>query len=352
MDLPVLEALRVRLRGYRMPAEWEPHRATYLVWPHNPETWPGKFAPVPGAFAKIAAGLSHFEQVRLLLRDEQIARQAEEMLAAAGAELARTERRVIATNDSWVRDFGPTFVVPRAGGGEPLAIDWRFNSWGGKYPGAELDDAIPHRLAETYGFEVVDAPIVLEGGSIDCNGRGSLLVTESCLLNPNRNGGLSRAGIEQWLGAFLGAHNVLWLGGGIAGDDTDGHVDDIARFVAPDAIVAVTEDDPADENYRVLRDNLNRLQAMRDQDGRPFRIQTLPMPPALYYEGQRLPASYANFHIANGAVLVPTFDCPTDQAALAILARLFPDRKVLGFPCRDLVWGLGAIHCLSQQHPL
>ena len=212
---------------------------------------------------------------------------------------------------------------------------------------------MPRRLAERYGFEVVEpATMVLEGGSIEPNGAGSLLTTESCLLNPNRNPDLSRAQIEDYLKTYLGVSNVLWLGDGIAGDDTDGHVDDLARFVARDTIVTVVEDDPADANYAALSDNLERLRAMRDQDGRPFRIETLPMPRAIYCEGTRLPASYANFYIANGGIVMPAFDCDADSIAAATLARLFPGRRVVAIPSSDLVWGLGAIHCLTQQHPL
>jgi agmatine deiminase len=345
-----LEVARSRLAGLRMPAEWETHRATYMVWPHNLDTWPGKFEPVPAAFAAIVAALSRFEPVRLLVQDHDTAETARMLANEAGGRLDWIDFCPMPTNDSWIRDYGPIFVG--GNGGAPVALDWKFNSWGGKYGPWELDDPIPRRLAQRYGFEVVEAPLVLEGGSIDVNGRGSLLTTESCLLNPNRNPHLGRAEIEDYLRAFLGVRNILWLGEGIAGDDTDGHVDDLARFVAPDRVVTVIEEDPADENYGALRDNLARLRAMRDQDGRSLHIETLPMPPALWFEGQRLPASYANFYIANGVVLMPAFDVPADRAAQAVLARLFPTRQVLPFPCIDLVWGLGTIHCLSQQHPL
>ena len=259
------------------------------------------------------------------------------------------------TNDAWARDHGPIFVNRLASaapaGANQIALDWRFNSWGEKYGAFDLDDVVPQKLGRRFGFEVIEPGIVLEGGSIDVNGAGSILTTESCLLNPNRNPTLSRADIEDYLRTYLGVSNVLWLGDGIAGDDTDGHIDDLARFVAPDTIVTVLEDDPADVNYKVLRDNLERLRAMRDQDGRAFKIETIPMPPAVIYDGTRLPASYANFYIANGAVLMPTFDAPTDARAAATLARLFPGRRVVSIASTDLVWGLGSIHCLSQQHP-
>ncbi len=342
------------LSSYRMPAEWEPHLATYIVWPHNLETWPGKFEPIPGIFAQMAAALSQFEPVRILIKDVRIEDEVGSMIRDAGGRPERIEMIAIPTNDSWIRDHGPIFVN-RIGAGvrgpAQIALDWRFNSWGEKYGAFELDDVVPRRLAERYGFEVIEADIVLEGGSIEVNGAGTVLTTESCLLNRNRNPSLGRAEIEDYLRTYLGVTNVLWLGDGITGDDTDGHIDDLARFVAPDAIVTVVEDDPADANYRALRDNLERLRAMRDQDGRPFRIETLPMPPAMHYDGTRLPASYANFYIANGGVLVPTFDRPADAIAMATLARLLPGRRMVAIPSTDLVWGLGAIHCLTQQHP-
>ncbi|HKD70373.1 MAG TPA: agmatine deiminase family protein [Candidatus Binataceae bacterium] len=349
MAAPIPDTLRRRLAGYRMPAEWELHKATYLTWPHNPETWPGKFDPVPAQYAAVVAGLSRFEPVRVLVKDADAAEQARAMLQQVDARMESVEIIVELTNDSWIRDYGPIFVARTDGA--RVALDWKFNSWGEKYGAYDLDDVVPRRLAIRYGFECLEVPLVLEGGSIDVNGVGSLLTTESCLLNPNRNPGMTRVEIEEYLRVYLGVSNILWLGDGIAGDDTDGHVDDLARFVAGDTIVTVIEDDRNDDNYQPLAENLERLRAMRDQDGKPFRIETLPMPPALYHEGQRLPASYANFYLANGAVIVPTFGCPSDKQSLTTLARLFPNRKVLGFYCLDLVWGLGTVHCLSQQHP-
>ncbi len=340
-----------------MPAEWEPHLATYLVWPHNPDTWPGKFEAIPPLYAKMAAAIARFEPVRILVPSEA---ELEGVGAALRGALGnpglmeRVELLAVSTNDSWIRDHGPVFVNRTGPGNGPaqIALDWRFNSWGQKYGAYGLDDASPKRLAERYGFEVVEPGIVLEGGSIDVNGAGSLLTTESCLLNPNRNPHLGRAEIEDYLMTYLGVTNVLWLGEGIAGDDTDGHVDDLARFVAPDTIVTVVEQDPADVNYKRLVDNLERLRAIRDQSGRPLRIGTLPMPPPVIYDNTRLPASYANFFIVNGGVVMPTFDCPQDESARATLVRLFPGRRVTGVASTDLVWGLGSVHCLTQQHPL
>jgi agmatine deiminase len=346
-----------------MPAEWMPHVACYLAWPHNLETWPGKFEVIPPLYADMVAKMARFEPVRLAVTD---AKQIDDVRAMIGDAARRTEQEVpgelklidvfhLPTNDAWVRDHGPIFVnrLPSAAGAgaNQIALDWRFNSWGEKYGAFDLDDVVPQKLGARYGFEVIEPGIVLEGGSIDVNGAGSLLTTESCLLNPNRNPRLSRAEIEDYLRTYLGVSNVLWLGDGIAGDDTDGHIDDLARFVAPDTVVTVIENDPADVNFRVLQDNLSRLRTMRDQDGRPLKIETLPMPPALIYEDTRLPASYANFYIANGGVLMPTFSAPSDAIAAATLARLLPGRRVVGVPSTDLVWGLGSVHCLSQQHP-
>jgi agmatine deiminase len=347
-----------------MPPEWAPHIACYLAWPHNRDTWPGKFDVIPPRYAQMAWVIAAVESVRLMVTDGNEIEEVRELIRdyIQGPEdykdkvIGRIDILHLPTNDAWVRDHGPIFVNRLASaatstGPNQIALDWRFNSWGEKYGAFDLDDVVPQKLGARYGFEVIEPGIVLEGGSIDVNGAGSLLTTESCLLNPNRNPTLSRADIEDYLRTYLGVTNVLWLGDGIAGDDTDGHIDDLARFVAPDTIVTVVEDDPADVNYKVLQDNLERLRAMRDQDGRPFKIETLPMPPAVIHEDTRLPASYANFYIANRAVLMPRFDCPNDAAAASTLSRLFPNRRVIGVPSTDLVWGLGSVHCLSQQHP-
>jgi len=340
-----------------MPAEWMLHLASYLVWPHNRDTWPGRFEPIVPVFARIAASIAEFEPLRLLVSGEEMAASARAAILevpGAATSLDRTSFTVVPTNDSWIRDHGPIFVnrVQSGASHTQIALDFGFNSWGEKYGAFDLDDAVPRRLGERWGFEVIEPGIVLEGGSIDVDGEGTLLTTESCLLNPNRNPMLSRAEIEERLMYWLGVRRVLWLGDGIAGDDTDGHVDDLTRFVAPATVVTVVEEDPRDENYHVLADNLRRLRGMRDAVGRALSIATLPMPPAIYHDGTRVPASYANFYILNGGVIVPTFDCPADETAMATLGRLFPGRRIVGIPSRDLVWGLGAIHCLTQQHPL
>jgi agmatine deiminase len=343
-----------------MPAEWAPHLATYLVWPHNLDTWPGKFEMVPPVFARMAAVLAHFEPVRILVRDVSEIPHIRRFIRDAGGvdtwppRMDRLQFVQIATNDAWIRDYGPIFLNRLGASGDgpmQIAVDWRFNSWGGKYGACDLDDTVPHRLAQYYRFEIIDVDMVLEGGSFDVNGSGILLTTESCLLNKNRNPSMNRREIEQTLCAYLGVDRVLWLGQGIAGDDTDGHIDDLARFTAANTIVTVVEQDPADINYAPLRDNLERLRAMRNADGKSFAIATLPMPPPLYFGGVRLPASYANFYIANGAVLMPAFGCAADKVAEIALAKLFPTRRIIGIPSPDLVWGLGAIHCLTQQHP-
>ena len=349
---------RASLSNYRMPAEWEPHLATYLVWPHNLDTWPGKFEAIPPVFARIAAALAHFEAVRVLVRERAQFSEVLRMIGAATApdnqpvRMDRIELLPIATNDSWIRDYGPVFLNRiEDGGPTQIGLDWRFNSWGSKYGAYDLDDVVPQRLAEHYGFEVVEADMVLEGGSLDVNGAGTLITTESCLLNKNRNPSMARADIEALLRGHFGVHQVLWLGEGIAGDDTDGHVDDLARFAAANTIVTVAEQDPLDVNFAPLQDNLKRLHTMRNHYGELFTIATLPMPSPLYFDDVRLPASYANFYIVNGGVLMPSFGCAADEVAHATLARLFPDRRVVTIPSTDLVWGLGAIHCLTQQHP-
>ncbi len=298
--------------------------------PHNLETWPGKFAPVQPAYAKMAAAIAEFESIRVLVKSADEIEPARALLHAAmsdGDLMNRVELLVEPTNDSWIRDHGPIFVNRISGSDGPgqIALDWKFNSWGEKYGAYDLDDAIPRKLGARYGFEVIEPGIVLEGGSIDVNGEGLLLTTEACLLNRNRNPHLSQAAIEEYLMTYLGVTHVLWLGDGIAGDDTDGHIDDLARFVTPRTIVTVVEDDPADANYHLLQENLKRLHAMRDEHRRPLRIETLPMPSPVVYDGTRLPASYANFYIVNGGVIMPTFDLrgrlPGDAIAAASVSE-------------------------------
>ncbi len=334
----------------RWPAEWEPHAATWLAWPHNPETWPGRLPAARREFAGILRALQPHEPVCLLVRDAAMEEEARRALAAEGVDLERGLRFLhVPTNDAWARDTCPLFAV--GADGALLLLDFGFNAWGGKYPPWDLDDAVPRRIAERLGAQRLEPGFVLEGGSVDGNGQGAILTTEACLLHPNRGAGRSREQMEERLARWLGARAVLWLGEGICGDDTDGHVDDVARFVAPDAIAAALEPDPSDPNHAPLQANWQRLRSLRDPEGKPFRLTPLPMPPPRLANGQRCPASYANFYLANGVALVPTFGAASDARALAVLRECLPDREVVGVPCRELVVGLGSIHCLTQQEP-
>ncbi len=337
-------------QGYRMPPEWAPHQATWFSWPHNPDTWPGHLEAAERALAGAVAALTEGETVRINVLNERHERHVAGLLAGR-ANLQRVQLHRIPTNDAWCRDHGAIFVT-RAGTEAPLlALDFGYNAWGGKYPPFDLDDAVPPRMAALLGAPHRTVDMILEGGSLDVNGAGTLLTTEQCLLNPNRNPGLSRAEIEQHLGENLGVGQILWLGEGIEGDDTDGHVDDLTRFVAEDTVVAVLEDDPADMNYRALRENRERLAGMRLPDGRPLSVVELPMPEPVFRGGERLPASYANFYIGNRVVLLPVFGGPRDEEAAATIAHCFPGRRVVGIDCRDIVVGLGTLHCLTQQVP-
>ena len=351
-DLSSIPAITPATLGFRMPAEWELHAATWLAWPHNLDTWPGKFAPIPGVYVAMVKALYMHERVNICVNDAEAAVHVRHLLTQAGVNLSNVTLYEIPTNDTWARDYGPIFLThTSARQTEVVVTDWIFNCWGEKYGPWNLDDVVPHKIATRFGLPLFEPGIVLEGGSIDVNGRGTLLTTEACLLNPNRNPSLTRTDLEAYLRAYLGVTKILWLGEGIVGDDTDGHVDDLARFVNPTTVVCAVENDPADVNYTPLRDNFARLQRMTDQDGRPLRVVPLSMPGPVEYDGNRLPASYANFYIANGVVLVPTYAHANDQQALATLQGLFPAHRVVGIPCTDLVWGLGAIHCVTQQQP-
>jgi len=335
-----------------MPAEWAPHRGTWLSWPHRESSWPGKFEPVPAVFAEIVRHLAPREEVHLNVADDAMERSAREALAKAAVPTGNVFFHHHPTNDAWCRDHGPIFVQREVNGRrEQRVVDWGYNAWGGKYPPFDDDDVIPSRIAAEFGIDCVHPGIVMEGGSIEVNGRGTLMTTESCLLHPNRNPTLAKADIERFLAEYLGVHHFLWLGDGIEGDDTDGHVDDLTRFVDETTVVTVIEDDPADPNYRPLRENLSRLRSMVDQDGRPLDIVTLPMPRPMYQDDQRLPASYANFYIANGVVLMPAYDRDRDETARTALQGCFPRHTVIPIECTDLVWGLGAVHCVTQQWP-
>jgi agmatine deiminase len=332
------------LNGYRMPAEWEPHEATWIAWPHNEEDWPGRFAPIPWVYGEIVRKLSQVERVRILVADGDLEESARQVLQMCGANLAAVDFYRRPTDRVWARDFGPLFVKNAAG--QVAAAKWRFNGWA-KYENHLLDEAAGHAIPGLLGMRATHPDMVLEGGSLDVNGAGLLLTTEECLLSPiqARNPDLSRGQVEAMLGEHLGIERVLWLRNGIAGDDTHGHVDDLARFTDSESVVMVSEDDPTDANYEPLRENWELLKAF------PVRARKLPMPAPLVFDGVRLPASYANFYIANQLVLVPTFNDPNDRVALNILAECFPDRSVVGINCVELVWGLGTLHCMTQQQP-
>jgi agmatine deiminase len=336
--------------GYRMPAEWEPHAATWIGWPHNASDWPGKFPPIPWVYGEIVRALVRGETVRILVNSAVHETHATRILKKVGVDLGRVDFLRFPTNRGWTRDFGPIFVR----GPKGLAIArFHFNAWA-KYKDWKKDDKIPGLAAKKFKLPLRDASIVLEGGSIDVNGRGTLLTTEECLLDPDvqtRNQGLSRYEIENVFRDTLGVSKTLWLGKGIAGDDTHGHVDDLCRFVKPGTVVLCREDNATDVNYKPLAENRERLQGMQLENGASIEVIDLPMPAPLYFDGVRLPASYANFYISNAAVLVPTFNDPNDRVALGTLAELFPARPVVGIHAVDLVWGLGTLHCLTQQEP-
>jgi agmatine deiminase len=335
-----------------MPAEWEPHAATWIGWPHNVTDWPGKFPPIPWVYGEIVRALAAGETVRVLVNSALQRAHATRILKKVGVDLARVDFLRFPTNRGWTRDFGPIFVRGTKERGLAIAR-FHFNAWA-KYKDWNKDARVPERAAKKLNLPLIDARIVLEGGSIDVNGRGTLITTEECLLDPTvqtRNPGMSRYEIENVFRAALGITRTLWLGKGIAGDDTHGHVDDLCRFVKPGTVVLCREDDPKDVNYKPLAENRERLKGMQLENGASIEVIDLPMPAPLYFDEVRLPASYANFYIANAAVLVPTFNDPKDRIALGILAELFPDRAVVGIHAVDLVWGLGTLHCLTQQEP-
>ena len=340
--------------GFYMPAEWHPHVATWLTWPTDPETWPDRVEQVERIYLEMIAALAPHETVNLLVDDAETEHAVRSRCNFSRAESVRFHQ--IPTVDSWMRDYGPNFLVSRDGS-EGAFNDWIFNAWGDKYEALKQDDRIPRLLEPILRLSRFEPGIVLEGGAIDVNGNGCVLTTEQCLLNPNRNPQLSRSEIELYLENYLGVVKVLWLNEGIVGDDTDGHIDDIARFVGPSTIVCAVEDDPEDANYEILQDNLGRLRSMKDANDRSFEIVTIPMPGVVGGEStatrdlDRLPASYANFLIANNVVLLPVFGHANDARAIETLQRVFRDRHVVPINCEPLVWGMGTIHCLTQQQP-
>jgi agmatine deiminase len=344
--------------GFRMPAEWEPHEATWIGWPHNRTDWPGKFTTIPWVYGEIVRQLAPGEIVRIIVDSEAHEARARRVLSRVGVDPTQVEFLRFPTNRGWTRDFGPMFVRRDSKRREVAIVRFRFNAWA-KYDDWKKDDRVAERAAQTLGCRIFRAQrnnrdVVLEGGAIDVNGRGTLIATEECLLDQNlqaRNPGLSRSDIESALGDNLGVTNVLWLGRGIQGDDTHGHVDDVCRFVNSRTVVICREENSRDYNHAVLEENFDRLKSMRLEDGSKLEVVPIPMPAPLVFNGQRLPASYANFYIANSAVLVPTFNDPNDRVALGILSELITDRPVVGIHAVDMVWGLGTLHCMTQQQP-
>lgn len=337
-------------QGFHFPAEFAKHSATWLSWPHKEASWPGKIETIYPFYAEFIKRVAEGERVCINVLDEVMKQKALKYVIAAGTDLANVEFFIHPTNDAWCRDHGPAFLIHPTEK-KKMIVDWGYNAWGGKYPPFDLDDVIPTLIAKHYNIPVVNPGIVMEGGSVDFNGRGTVLTTTSCLLNPNRNPHLNQQQIEDYLIQYYGAEQVLWLGDGIVGDDTDGHIDDITRFTNEDTVVTVVEEDKGDENYAPLQENLKELKKMRLLNGKQLNIVELPMPSAIVYDDMRLPASYANFYIANKYVVVPTYRDKNDDRALDILQQCFSDRKVIGIDSTDIIWGLGSFHCLSQQEP-
>jgi agmatine deiminase len=338
--------------GYYFPAEFAPHTSTWLSWPHKEESWPGKLDSIFPRYAEFIKWVSLGEIVHINVADEKMKNFASSHLEQAGVNLNQISFHFFPTNDAWCRDHGPAFLINSEAAVKKVLVKWDYNAWGNKYPPHDLDNQIPIRIAEELGIPCFKPGIVMEGGSVEFNGKGTLLTSKACLLNPNRNPHLNQDQIEGYLREYYGVNHILWVGDGIIGDDTDGHIDDITRFVNEDTVVTVVEENKQDENHLILEENLQMLKQMRLENGKQLNIVELPMPSPVIWEDQRLPASYANFYIANHAVVVPTFRDKNDQIALDILTKCFPDRQVVGVDSTDIIWGLGSFHCLSQQEPL
>jgi agmatine deiminase len=338
--------------GYRFPAEFEEHEATWLSWPHNEASWPGKLDAIYPYYAQFIKVLAESEKVRINVTDDAMKNFALGHLSDAGVNLEQVAFFFHPTNDAWCRDHGPAFLVNPEAEQKKVIVDWGYNAWGGKYPPFDLDDVIPTLIGKAFDIPVFHPGIVMEGGSVEFNGAGTVLTSTACLLNPNRNPHLNQEQIEEYLRNYYGVDQILWVDKGVVGDDTDGHIDDTVRFVNENTVLTVVEENPADENYNLLQHNLKQLKAMRLPNGQALNIIELPMPDAVVYDDQRLPASYANFYIANTSVIVPTFRCVKDEQALQIIQSCFPSRKVIGIDSTEIIWGLGSFHCLSQQEPI
>ncbi|MFN5423593.1 MAG: agmatine/peptidylarginine deiminase [bacterium] len=338
--------------GYYFPAEFAPHASTWLSWPHKEASWPGKINTIFPSYTAFIKSLARFERVNINVCDETMLKSASDLLIAAGVDMSMISFHLHPTNDAWCRDHGPAFLLHKSDSSKRAIVDWDYNAWGNKYPPFDLDDVIPTLIGKKLGLPVYNPGIVMEGGSVDFNGAGTVITSTACLLNPNRNPHLNQAEIEKYLMDYYGQDQVLWVDEGIVGDDTDGHIDDTVRFVNEDTVVTVVEDDKHDENYALLQHNLKQLKQMRLLNGKQLNIIEIPMPDPVIYEDQPLPASYANFYIANKQVIVPTYRCDKDEKVLTILESCFPDREIVGIDSTDIIWGLGSFHCLSQQEPV
>ncbi|HEU4574047.1 MAG TPA: agmatine deiminase family protein [Chitinophagaceae bacterium] len=337
--------------GYHFPAEFARHEATWLSWPHKEASWPGKINTIFPRYSEFVSVLTRGEKVRINVQDEAMKALATDFLLQAKADLSNVEFFFHPTNDAWCRDHGPAFLINPSASQKKVIVDWNYNAWGNKYPPYDLDDVIPTLIARHFALPVFYPGIVMEGGSVEFNGKGTLLTSTACLLNPNRNPNLNQEQIETCLRDYYGVEQILWVDEGIIGDDTDGHIDDTVRFVNEDTVLTVVEENRSDENYALLQHNLRQLKQMRLLNGKQLNIAELPMPDPVIWEDQRLPASYANFYIANEAVIVPTYRCSKDEIALDLIQQCFPGRQVVGIDSTDIIWGLGSFHCLSQQEP-
>lgn len=337
--------------GYHFPAEFAPHEATWLSWPHKEESWPGKIHNIYPAYSQFVKILTLSEKVRINVKDEQMKNFALSHLQLAGVDLSKVEFFFHPTNDAWCRDHGPAFLINPHSDIKKVIVDWGYNAWGNKYPPYDLDDVVPTLIGQHFKIPVFNPGIVMEGGSVEFNGKGTVLTSTCCLLNKNRNSHLSQGEIEKYLSDYYGIDQILWVDEGIIGDDTDGHIDDTIRFINDDTVLTVVETKVHDENYELLQQNLKSLSKMRLLNGKQLNVVELPMPDEVVYDDMRLPASYANFYISNKHVIVPTYQCNKDDKALEIISQCFPEREVVGIDSTEIIWGLGSFHCLSQQEP-
>ena len=337
--------------GYYFPAEFAPHESTWLSWPHKEASWPGKIQTIFTSYVAFIKQLAKHERVNINVCDMHMEEQAKSLLAEADVDLSKVHFYQHPTNDAWCRDHGPAFLLNKIDSSKKVIVDWNYNAWGNKYPPFDLDDIIPTLIGDKLGLPVFNPGIVMEGGSVDFNGAGTVITSSACLLNPNRNPHLNKNEIEKYLMDFYGQEQVLWVDEGIVGDDTDGHIDDTVRFINEDTVVTVIEENKSNENYELLQHNLKQLKGMRLLNGKQLNIIEIPMPDLVIWEEQLLPASYANFYIANGLVVVPTYRCDKDEKVLGILEKCFPEREIVGIDSTDIIWGLGSFHCLSQQEP-